>query len=219
MKKLATLVVLTTCAAALNAQPVQQGNGWGSGYSNGNGYTGGNGYVGGNGYTGGNGYNYSSSTTQYGASTTTLNGTTDDILKTQVQNALATYQAKYQNVTVTLSGGNITLQGTVGSQDDKNALGSLVGGIPGVRSVNNLVTVQGDTTTQSYNSSSYQYSQSQGGTVAPQNNPQMYSNGSQSNYNNQAPQTVPNSTYYNQGTPATGTSGSYNGNNNQGNNW
>lgn len=86
----------------------------------------------------------------------------DQSITTQVQNTLGSYQSKYSNVTVSVASGNVTLKGSVNSQEDKDNLGALVGGINGVRSINNQVTVQGSS-----------------------QNPQNYSNGSNNSYQGQ----------------------------------
>lgn len=81
---------------------------------------------------------------QYGTQGHQNSGVTDQMLNSQIQNLLSSsqYQNRFSNVTATVNTGNVTLQGTVSSQDDKDALGALIGGINGIRSVYNQVTLQ-----------------------------------------------------------------------------
>lgn len=142
MKKIFAFFVLTSCVGLLHAQdssnqgqpqqgqPPQRG-----------------------GYQGG-GTSYSSGSVQYSSHDQPssqngvqglMGGITDQALTSQIQNWLSSgqYQGKYNNVTATINSGNVTLQGTVNSQEEKDALGALVGGVNGVKSVTNQVTVQG----------------------------------------------------------------------------
>ncbi|HEY4832443.1 MAG TPA: BON domain-containing protein [Waddliaceae bacterium] len=167
MKKIVAIFILTSCASLLQAD-----------YSNGNAQ--------GNNYPSqtqrmqnqspGNGYSSSYESTQTktmqsksqnGGASKTQNGSSDQVLYAKIQNALSnsSYMGKYDNVTASVSNGNVTLQGSVNSQDDKNTLGAIVAGIDGVKSVTNQVTVQGGNGSQksgkgysssSNSSSSYQ---------------------------------------------------------------
>jgi osmotically-inducible protein OsmY len=48
----------------------------------------------------------------------------------------------FESVNVSANNGNVTLTGTVPTQDDKNSLEQKVRGMDGVQNVNNQVTVQ-----------------------------------------------------------------------------
>jgi osmotically-inducible protein OsmY len=89
-------------------------------------------------------YNYQYGQGQYGQSMQ-YGDTSDQSLTSQIQNTLSSsqYQGKYNNVNASVNSGNVTLTGTVNSQNDKDSLGSIIGGINGIRSVNNQVQVQG----------------------------------------------------------------------------
>jgi hypothetical protein len=175
--------------------------------------------------TKGNGSSYSGALQQYGnqgqtSSDQTQGTATDTQLSSKIQSALGIIQGKYDNVTVTISGGNVTLQGTVNAQADKDSLGSLVGGISGVRSVNNLVTVQSsssganssgystgyqntETTTSKYSSGSQGSNtpSSTSGSGSQSNTPSStYGSGSQSStpsstYGSGSQSSTPSSTY------------------------
>ena len=151
MKKTLALFVLTGCMGLLNAQ----GNYGGQGQMQGQPMQGqpmmqgGNqgGYQ--NSYQGGSSY---SGSTQQNGSQGQYAGVSDQALSSQIQNMLSSpqYQNKYSNVTANLNSGNVTLQGMVNSQDDKDSLGALIGGINGVKSVSNQVTIQGQVGGQGY---------------------------------------------------------------------
>lgn len=61
----------------------------------------------------------------------------------QIQQAVrAFFSGKYQDVSITLSKGYITLTGTVPSQEDKETLEKFFRGIYGVQGVNNQLTIK-----------------------------------------------------------------------------
>ena len=67
----------------------------------------------------------------------------DQRLTADIQDSLRSrFSDKYNNVQVTVNNGNITLRGTVASEDDKADLEEKVRDMDGVRSVNNQVTIQ-----------------------------------------------------------------------------
>lgn len=72
--------------------------------------------------------------------------TSDQSLQSTIQNALQSAQSqnKYKEVSATVNSGNVVLSGSVDAQADKDALGGMIGGINGVRSVTNQVTVKGN---------------------------------------------------------------------------
>lgn len=101
---------------------------------------------------------YSSTPYQGGAAPQQYGGNSDQALLSKVQSTLS--GSKYSNITANVKNGVVTLQGDVSTVEDKVSLGALIGGIDGVQSVNNQVTVQG----QMLQGSTYQqqgYSQSQ----------------------------------------------------------
>lgn len=54
------------------------------------------------------------------------------------------FTKSYDNITVSVRDGNVTLRGTVPTQEDKNKVVEKVGNIEGIRNINNLIMVQGD---------------------------------------------------------------------------
>ena len=73
----------------------------------------------------------------------TQNGGTDQILTTQIKNTLkSVFPSIYNDVSVTVSKGVVTLSGSVPSQTNKDNLEKLVRGIVGVKGVNNQLTVK-----------------------------------------------------------------------------
>lgn len=143
MKKFFILAVLAASAGILQTQGIAN-----SGYYQGQPQQGYNSQYGGQGQYGGTqGMPY-----QNGQS----GDTSDQGINSQIQSTLnsSQYQGRYSNVQANVSNGNVTLSGTVNSQDDKDRLGGIIGGINGVRSVTNQVQVQGNGS--SGNGSSYQ---------------------------------------------------------------
>lgn len=66
----------------------------------------------------------------------------DQTLTSRIQDSLSsTFTNRYDNVTVTVNNGYVTLQGTVASQSDKDDLEKKVGSMDGVRGVKNQVTI------------------------------------------------------------------------------
>ena len=67
----------------------------------------------------------------------------DQAFTSQIQRAVtAFFSGKYQDVSITLSKGYVTLTGTVPSQEDKQTLEKLFRGIYGVKGVNNQLSIQ-----------------------------------------------------------------------------
>jgi osmotically-inducible protein OsmY len=60
------------------------------------------------------------------------------------------FSNKYNNVNVSMNNGTVTLTGTVASDSDKSDLEQKVRSFPGVRNVNNQVTVQNQAQGSSY---------------------------------------------------------------------
>ena len=85
----------------------------------------------------------SSSASGYSGYSSPFRGISDQTLQGQIENTLSAYrnQGKYDNVTAVVTNGNAILKGTVVTQEDKDALGGLVGSINGILSVDNKVTV------------------------------------------------------------------------------
>lgn len=67
----------------------------------------------------------------------------DQKLSGQIQDSLrSAFSTKYNNVKVSVNNGNVILQGTVPTQEDKTALEQKVRNMDGVRNIDNKVTVQ-----------------------------------------------------------------------------
>ena len=67
----------------------------------------------------------------------------DQAFTSQIQRAvMAFFSGKYQEVSITLSKGYVTLTGTVPSQEDKETLEKIFRGIYGVQGVNNQLTIK-----------------------------------------------------------------------------
>lgn len=68
----------------------------------------------------------------------------DRDLTNKVQDSFrSAFSDKYDNVSVSVNNGNVVLTGSVASQDDKNSLEEKVRSVPGVKSINNQIRVQG----------------------------------------------------------------------------
>jgi osmotically-inducible protein OsmY len=87
---------------------------------------------------------YSQNQQGYGYNQSGGNATQNDQqLTSKIQDSLrSAFSSKYNNVNATVNNGNVTLTGTVASQDDRNSLEEKVRGITGVQNINNQVRVQ-----------------------------------------------------------------------------
>lgn len=148
MKKLLTIIALTASASMLNAD---YNGSYGYGDSNYGGCSGNQGpYQ--QGQYGQYGQNQGSSSpwqysqNQQGYGYGQSGGTAiqnDQQLTSKIQDSIrSAFSNKYNNVNVSVNNGNVTLTGTVASQDDKNNLEQKIRGMPGVQNVTNQVTVQ-----------------------------------------------------------------------------
>lgn len=90
----------------------------------------------------------------------------DQTLSSKIQNTLS--GTKYSNITAKVDKGVVTLQGVVSLPEDKVSLGALIGGIDGVQSVNNLVTVQGNGASNYESQNSHNSPQGYNGLQNPQ---------------------------------------------------
>lgn len=67
----------------------------------------------------------------------------DRQLANKIKDSLSSsFSKKYDNVTVVVNKGTVTLTGTVASQDDQKDLVDIVRDVPGVENINNQVKVQ-----------------------------------------------------------------------------
>lgn len=55
------------------------------------------------------------------------------------------YSDKYNGVRISVRKGNVTLRGTIGTEEDKYNVEQSVRGVPGVKNINNQLNIQGYT--------------------------------------------------------------------------